>query len=93
MNVLKLRIQTRAEHDAGDPLIPGNPPADDANDALFVIREKGTAGGQTVLDICLSNPLQPGHWVVTSLTANNVEGLMAGFRGAQQRFNTKSPES
>jgi hypothetical protein len=85
MTEARIIIQTRAQHDAGEPIIPLNPPADDAREALYVVRANATLSGQAMLCICVEDWLHPGHWIVTDLTQNMVEAILGAMRGVDAR--------
>lgn len=63
---MHITMQTAAEYHRGEPLIPGNPPAEDAQGTRVIIRQGITSSGQPTVCFALpmpeplvvSNPLQ-----------------------------------
>lgn len=87
MNVLTIRIQSKADADAGMPAIEGVNNVDQVVQhpkVTVAILEGGMESGKTSLMIALQGN---GDKVqIAEISAAAFEGLIGAFRGAQQRF-------
>jgi len=89
MNLSKMviKIHTKAEHEAGEPLMEGVKWEDivDCGEMTVGILEKGTKKGNTSLMFLMKDP-ESGKVYMGQCTANHLRGLSEALAGAEARF-------